>query len=35
VLTWSEVRDLRSVAGATDVDELKQMLDEYFSQTPS
>jgi hypothetical protein len=34
MLTWSEARDLLSVAGATDVDELKQMLDEYLAQAP-
>lgn len=29
-LTWSEVRDLLSVAGATDVDELIEMLHDYL-----
>jgi hypothetical protein len=32
MLTWSEVRDLLSVAGATDVDELIEMLREYLDQ---
>lgn len=32
MLTGSEVRDLLSVAGATDVDELIVMLQDYLEQ---
>lgn len=35
MLTWSEVRDLLSVAGATTVDELIEMLEEYLNQAPA